>query len=106
MKTVIVLLAVIFAVALALGENSRPTSVKDTTRSAIIRKFSDPTRVNGELKCEEGCSLVKRCGPSHCSKGRCTRDYRCKSVCECKSEVNLTKGNTQKNTNKESKAAN
>eukprot|EP01017_Pseudomicrothorax_dubius_P031741 TRINITY_DN4077_c0_g1_i9.p1 TRINITY_DN4077_c0_g1~~TRINITY_DN4077_c0_g1_i9.p1 ORF type:complete len:104 (-),score=17.85 TRINITY_DN4077_c0_g1_i9:74-385(-) len=85
MKTVIVLLAVIFAVGLALGENSKPARPQDTNTRNLTRKPSDPIRVNGELKCEQGLHLVKRCGPSHCStvggRTRCTKDYRCKNVC-------------------------
>eukprot|EP01017_Pseudomicrothorax_dubius_P031738 TRINITY_DN4077_c0_g1_i6.p1 TRINITY_DN4077_c0_g1~~TRINITY_DN4077_c0_g1_i6.p1 ORF type:complete len:103 (-),score=26.45 TRINITY_DN4077_c0_g1_i6:117-425(-) len=92
MKTVIVLLAVIFAVALALGENSRPARPQDTNTRNLTRKPSDPIRVNGELKCEEGCQIVKRCGPSNCyGTGRsrlCTKDYRCRNVCSCTSEKN------------------
>eukprot|EP01017_Pseudomicrothorax_dubius_P031739 TRINITY_DN4077_c0_g1_i7.p1 TRINITY_DN4077_c0_g1~~TRINITY_DN4077_c0_g1_i7.p1 ORF type:complete len:101 (-),score=22.88 TRINITY_DN4077_c0_g1_i7:26-328(-) len=95
MKTVIVLLAVIFAVALALGENSRPARPQDTNTRNLTRKPSDPIRVNGELKCEEGCQIVKRCGPSNCyGTGRSRRinsDYGFISVYNCASEKNTNK---------------
>eukprot|EP01017_Pseudomicrothorax_dubius_P016324 TRINITY_DN1852_c0_g1_i2.p1 TRINITY_DN1852_c0_g1~~TRINITY_DN1852_c0_g1_i2.p1 ORF type:complete len:104 (-),score=16.67 TRINITY_DN1852_c0_g1_i2:173-484(-) len=97
MKTVIVLLAVIFAVTLALGENSRPSPPQNTNARNSTRKQSDLISVNRELSCGPGCKLVKRCGPSHCNmvgKSRiCTKDHRCRSVCSCPSEKNRNKEN-------------